>query len=75
MPSIAHPVCHRDGVRRLLRITTAPTRTPLPEGTVPVGISLLVAGVATYAFLKVGTPVLVIMWIELSFLLTWQYQL
>lgn len=32
-----------------------PTRTPLPEGTIPVGISLLIAGVATYAFFKVGT--------------------
>ncbi len=31
------------------------TRTPLPEGTIPVGISLLVAGIATYAFFKVGT--------------------
>jgi O-antigen/teichoic acid export membrane protein len=29
-------------------------RTPLPEGTVPVGIALLIAGVATYAFFKVG---------------------
>lgn len=29
-------------------------RTPLPEGTIPVGVSLLVAGVATYAFFKVG---------------------
>ena len=27
---------------------------PLPEGTIPVGIGLLVAGVATYAFFKVG---------------------
>ena len=35
--------------------TAAQTRTPLPEGTIPVGISLLVAGVATYAFFKVGT--------------------
>ncbi|MBV1893219.1 MAG: hypothetical protein KUG57_04170 [Ilumatobacteraceae bacterium] len=33
---------------------TAPARTPLPEGTIPVGISLLIAGVATYAFFKVG---------------------
>jgi O-antigen/teichoic acid export membrane protein len=33
----------------------APTRTPLPEGTLPVGIALLIAGVATYAFFKVGT--------------------
>jgi O-antigen/teichoic acid export membrane protein len=30
-------------------------RTPLPQGTVPVGIALLIAGVATYAFFKVGT--------------------
>ncbi len=35
--------------------TAAQTRTPLPEGTIPVGIALLVAGVATYAFFKVGT--------------------
>lgn len=28
---------------------------PLPEGTIPVGVSLLIAGVATYAFLRVGT--------------------
>ncbi len=34
---------------------TAPSRTPLPEGTIPVGIALLIAGVATYAFFKVGT--------------------
>ncbi|MBG7605094.1 MAG: hypothetical protein IZT58_10720, partial [Actinobacteria bacterium] len=34
--------------------TTARVRTPLPEGTVPVGIGLLIAGVATYAFFKVG---------------------
>ncbi len=31
------------------------TRTPLPEGTVPVAAALLIAGVATYAFFKVGT--------------------
>ncbi len=29
-------------------------RMPLPEGTIPVGIALLIAGVATYAFFKVG---------------------
>jgi O-antigen/teichoic acid export membrane protein len=34
---------------------SAQARTPLPEGTIPVGISLLVAGLATYAFFKVGT--------------------
>ena len=33
----------------------AQTRIPLPEGTIPVGIALLIAGVATYAFFKVGT--------------------
>jgi O-antigen/teichoic acid export membrane protein len=31
------------------------TRAPLPEGTVPVATALLIAGVATYAFFKVGT--------------------
>ncbi len=30
-------------------------RAPIPEGTIPVGIALLIAGVATYAFFKVGT--------------------
>lgn len=29
-------------------------RMPLPEGTIPVGVALLIAGVATYAFFKVG---------------------
>jgi len=33
----------------------ATTRTPLPEGTLPVAAALLVAGIATYAFFKVGT--------------------
>ena len=31
------------------------TRTPLPEGTFPVAAALLVAGIATYVFFKVGT--------------------
>jgi len=30
------------------------SRAPLPEGTIPVGIGLLVAGLASFAFLKVG---------------------
>ncbi len=34
--------------------TPAPRRVPLPEGTLPVGSALLVAGIATFAFLKVG---------------------
>lgn len=29
-------------------------RTALPEGTIPVGAALLVAGIATYAFFKIG---------------------
>jgi O-antigen/teichoic acid export membrane protein len=29
-------------------------RLPLPEGTLPVGVGLLIAGFATYAFFKVG---------------------
>ena len=32
----------------------ASRRLALPEGTLPVGMSLLVAGIATYAFFKVG---------------------
>ena len=28
---------------------------PLPDGTIPVGVSLLIAGIATYAFLRIGT--------------------
>ncbi len=35
--------------------STATARTPLPEGTLPVAAGLLIAGVATYAFFKVGT--------------------
>ena len=35
--------------------STATTRTPLPEGTLPVAAALLIAGIATYAFFKVGT--------------------
>ena len=29
-------------------------RAPLPEGAIPVGAALLVAGIATYAFFKIG---------------------
>jgi O-antigen/teichoic acid export membrane protein len=36
-------------------VTDSSARTPLPEGTIPVAIALLVAGVASYAFFKVGT--------------------
>src|SRR6478752_531791 len=30
-------------------------RVPLPEGTIPVGIGLLIAGFASFAFFRVGT--------------------
>lgn len=30
------------------------SRAPLPEGTIPVGVGLLVAGLASFAFLRVG---------------------
>ena len=37
------------------RSTRSPaSRVPLPEGTIPVGIALVVAGIATYAFFAVG---------------------
>ncbi|MFZ1489869.1 MAG: hypothetical protein WAS51_08000 [Ilumatobacteraceae bacterium] len=32
----------------------ATSRLPLPEGTLPVGLGLLIAGVSSYAFFKVG---------------------
>ena len=38
--------------------TPAPRRLALPEGTAPVGVALLIAGVATYAFFIVGTEAL-----------------
>lgn len=31
-----------------------PRRTPFPDGTLPVGAALLVAGLATYAFFRIG---------------------
>jgi O-antigen/teichoic acid export membrane protein len=34
---------------------TAARRLPVPEGTLPVGFALLIAGVATFAFFRVGT--------------------
>lgn len=38
--------------------TSTSSRAPLPEGTLPVGLALLVAGVATYAFFKIGNVAL-----------------
>lgn len=34
---------------------TAALRASLPEGTIPVGFALLIAGVATYLFFQIGT--------------------
>lgn len=46
----------------LVSTPTAPAtpsrRTPLPDGTLPVGAALLVAGLATYAFFRVGQTAL-----------------
>ena len=36
----------------------AQRRAPLPEGTLPVGLSLLIAGLATFAFFRVGRSAL-----------------
>ena len=33
-------------------------RAPFPEGTLPVGFALLIAGIASYAFFRVGTSAL-----------------
>ena len=33
-------------------------RVPFPEGTLPVGLALLIAGIATYAFFKIGNVAL-----------------
>ena len=38
--------------------TASSSRAPLPEGTLPVAIGLLVAGVSSYAFFKVGQQAL-----------------
>lgn len=34
---------------------TAALRTSVPEGTIPVAVALMIAGVATYLFFKIGT--------------------
>lgn len=34
--------------------TSASSKAPLPEGTIPVGIGLFIAGITAYAFFKVG---------------------
>jgi O-antigen/teichoic acid export membrane protein len=34
--------------------STTRERLPIPDGTIPVGIALLIAGIATYAFFKIG---------------------
>ena len=53
MPRVRRPT----NLSRLVNPSDEPStssRAPLPEGTIPVGIGLLVAGVANFAFLRVG---------------------
>lgn len=38
--------------------TSSTSRVPLPEGTIPVGIGLLVAGLCSFAFFRVGKEAL-----------------
>ena len=38
--------------------TASPSRTPLPEGTLPVAVGLIIAGISSYAFFKVGQQAL-----------------
>jgi len=45
----------RDRYRPCVVSSSVTTRTPLPEGTAPVGLALLIGGFATYAFFKIGT--------------------
>lgn len=40
------------------KVATAAQRLPLPEGTLPVGLGLLIAGLASYAFFIVGESAL-----------------
>lgn len=40
------------------KVTAATQRLPLPEGTLPVGLGLLIAGIASYAFFIVGKSAL-----------------
>ena len=39
-------------------LSTSTARTPLPEGTIPVAIGLLIAGVCSFAFFRVGKAAL-----------------
>ena len=38
--------------------TSTGTRTPLPDGTLPVGLGLLINGISSYAFFKIGQEAL-----------------
>lgn len=48
MPDSDHDPSQRDA-------PAASQRVPLPEGTIPVAVGLLIAGLASYAFFRVGT--------------------
>jgi O-antigen/teichoic acid export membrane protein len=51
---------HADSLSIFVSSSDHPTsrRVPFPEGTLPVGLALLIAGVATYAFFRIGTSAL-----------------
>ena len=54
-PAPPRPPTSASRITSPLRVLTGDHRAPLPEGTIPVATALLIAGVATYAFFKVGT--------------------
>ena len=55
-PPYPQPAGRAGSLKTLVSSTDDPARrrAPLPEGTLPVGLALLVAGLATFAFFKVG---------------------
>jgi len=64
-PPLALPTLAKDKDQSTTAPTTAPTtalgalqRLPLPEGTLPVGVGLIVAGISSYAFFKIGKSAL-----------------
>ena len=48
MPTDAEPDLPGD-------VTSDRSRMPVPDGTIPVAVALLIAGVATFAFFRIGT--------------------
>ena len=50
---MSHPPADRPSGSETVT-TDGPSRTPVPEGTIPVAVALLIAGIATYAFFVIG---------------------